>query len=540
MNIKFLLSLPFILLVFISQAQTNDEVLIFNQKWSDLDEVQFAYRDKNIIRFAKKEKKSSDYLLTLNYDDARLIMNDKVIGNLVMVKKDGKYGFMNTKGKKIIPLEYDFALPITAINANGEANVIVKKDKKYGAINIKNKTILPFEYDKIYQFQFNRVLCFKNNKYQFLNRELVAINADQYDDAFDFKPTGVALVILNGKYGLIDSTGKALLPMQYDKVRTFSDISGDRYFEVTQASKCGIADSVGNIIVPIQYDKVSFLPYQLLTGSFRGWDYYSKGKEDYIKFCNQGKFLVKKGNNEEIFDLSQNKTFGSGYSKLSYWGNSRVIARNTVGKYGVIDASEKNIVPFKYDSICCMVFNRSVMRIGNYYGVLGFEGTECAEAKFDRMDNADDYNHNFFGIDYGPNNYRTGYLGKNCQMFFHTEEEENSMANRQSNASSSSGSSSRNNSAAKAKTTNESDKFTGQVYFHFDSKNKARGERLYIHSGSNASSVTSTGVGSEASIKCQAGKVYYSFTGQKKDMILITEISTADCNKKFFSGDFVK
>lgn len=539
MNTKFLLVISFILFAIISHGQTNSEVLIFNQKWSDLEEVQFAYRDKNMIRYAKTEKKSTDYLLTLNADDARLIMNDKVIGNLVVVKKDGKYGFMNTKGKKIIPLEYDFARPITTLNSNGEPNIIVRKDQKYGTINAKNKTILPFEYDKIYQFQFNRVLCFKDNKYQFLNRELTAINADQYDDAFDFKPTGVALVILNGKYGLIDTLGKALLPMQYDKVRTFSDISTDRYFEVTQAGKCGIADSIGNIIVPIKYDKISFLPYHLLSGSFSGRDYYSKGKADYVKFCNQGYFLVKTGTKEQILDLSQNKTFGSGYSKLSYWGNSRVIARNTEGKYGVIDASEKVIAPFKYDSICCMVFNRSVMRIGKYYGVLGFEGTECAEAKFDRMDYASDYSHNFFGIDYGANNYRTGYIGKNCQMFLHTEDKNSNSQTYASSSPSSSG----NNPATKTSTTkapNESEKYTGQVYFHFDSKNKAQGERLFIHSGSNAASVTSTGVGSDASIKCQAGKVYYSFTGQKKDMKLITEISTADCNKKFFSSDFVK
>lgn len=86
----------------------------------------------------------------------------------------------------------------------------------------------------------------------------------------------------------------------------------------------------------------------------------------------------------------------------------------------------------------------------------------------------------------------------------------------------------------------QSETYSGQVYFHFDSNNKSKGERLYIHYGSNAAYKASTTVGSEASIKCEEGKVYYSFTGEKKDMILITELKPSDCKKKFYSKDFVK
>ncbi|MBL7912619.1 MAG: hypothetical protein JNJ41_16275 [Bacteroidia bacterium] len=81
--------------------------------------------------------------------------------------------------------------------------------------------------------------------------------------------------------------------------------------------------------------------------------------------------------------------------------------------------------------------------------------------------------------------------------------------------------------------------FSGSVYFSYDMMGKDRpGERLYIHSGSNAAYVSSTSPGSKATVKCEKGKAYYSFTGKKADMKLIKELSVDDCGKTFKYTDF--
>lgn len=76
--------------------------------------------------------------------------------------------------------------------------------------------------------------------------------------------------------------------------------------------------------------------------------------------------------------------------------------------------------------------------------------------------------------------------------------------------------------------------YSGSIYFKYDVSGSNRpGEKLYIHYGSNSASVTSTTPGSSATVKCQEGKVYYSFTGKKSDMVEIMDISEDDCGKTF-------
>lgn len=81
--------------------------------------------------------------------------------------------------------------------------------------------------------------------------------------------------------------------------------------------------------------------------------------------------------------------------------------------------------------------------------------------------------------------------------------------------------------------------FTGNVYFSYDMMGKDRpGERLYIHTGNNAASVSSTSPGSKATVKCEKGNAYYSFTGKKADMKLIKELTVEDCGKTIKYTEF--
>jgi len=92
---------------------------------------------------------------------------------------------------------------------------------------------------------------------------------------------------------------------------------------------------------------------------------------------------------------------------------------------------------------------------------------------------------------------------------------------------------------ASSPNTSSTDNFSGNVYFKYDMMGKDRpGERLYIHSGSNASSISSTTPGSKATIKCEKGKAYYSFSGKKAEMKLIKELSSDDCGKTLNYSDF--
>lgn len=64
--------------------------------------------------------------------------------NLSMFKKEGKYGYINKKGKIVIPAIYDYAYPFVKGMAYVELN------GKSGFINKKGKEIIPIKYNQLW------------------------------------------------------------------------------------------------------------------------------------------------------------------------------------------------------------------------------------------------------------------------------------------------------------------------------------------------------------------------------------------------------
>ena len=109
-----------------------------------------------------------------------------------------------------------------------------------------------------------------------------------YDYIYPFAD-GLAKVLLNGKYGVIDSSGKVVIPIDYDQIAVFSKdvillgsgsnwecinsqgqllsgvdtgsyavkalFNGNRLL-VCRDGKYGVVDFQGNIIIPIIYDSI--------------------------------------------------------------------------------------------------------------------------------------------------------------------------------------------------------------------------------------------------------------------------------------------
>ncbi len=77
----------------------------------------------------------------------------------------------------------------------------------------------------------------------------------QYDYACLFEG-GVARVMLNGKWGLINNKGIPLTEMKYDKIRP---LGTDNEIRVSIDGKEGYIDRSGKVIIPAVYDEIGFL-----------------------------------------------------------------------------------------------------------------------------------------------------------------------------------------------------------------------------------------------------------------------------------------
>lgn len=129
-------------------------------------------------------------------------------GFAAVKNEEGKWGYINTKGELAIPHLYEESNPFS------DGLALIKSEGLYGYIDGDNNIIIPPSYPEAYPFS-EGLACVKiDEKYGYINTDgTIAINP-QYELAFDFHE-GFA-VIKNGKYGLIDGSGTAIIAPTFD------------------------------------------------------------------------------------------------------------------------------------------------------------------------------------------------------------------------------------------------------------------------------------------------------------------------------------
>lgn len=171
------------------------------------------------------------------------------------VVKKSKFGFINAEGEEFIPCKYEWA---TYFN---DGLACVMTDKKngngYGYINEKNEVVIPFIYKDASTFRndfaYGR-LKDDDSLYGYFNKKGEAITKFCYSSATDFTTDGIAIVTDQaGKVGVIDTTGKNIIPHIYDSVGYFS--AG--FSVVKREGKFGCINLKGKEILPCKYDHMN-------------------------------------------------------------------------------------------------------------------------------------------------------------------------------------------------------------------------------------------------------------------------------------------
>jgi WG containing repeat len=163
---------------------------------------------------------------------------------LALVKDNSKWGYIDALGNKVIDTKFDIASGFTKgaavvklndkfflINKKGEpinnikyeaagtpenGTFPVQKDKLIGLIDSRGNTIIDFTqtYASILYMSEDRVWASKDGKWGLLDNTGKALTEFIYDGANYFK-NGYSVVFLNDKYGLINKAGKFIVPAEY-------------------------------------------------------------------------------------------------------------------------------------------------------------------------------------------------------------------------------------------------------------------------------------------------------------------------------------
>lgn len=131
--------------------------------------------------------------------------------------KDEKYGFLNKKGEIAIPFQYkqpgfsNFEGGECRVQINGKTNLINKKGEVVFTPQLTNN---------MENFSYGMALAYTKpdrSGFGFFGRDQQWKIKPIYDHATSFK-NGYSLVEKKGKQGVIDTTGKEILPVIYDDV----------------------------------------------------------------------------------------------------------------------------------------------------------------------------------------------------------------------------------------------------------------------------------------------------------------------------------
>ena len=235
--------------------------------------------------------------------------------NLLSAKKGGKYGFVNKKGKFVINPIFSFVFdfkegkavfcdsisqkrkcgiidgkgdiivkPIYDYigNNNAEKNIyIIKQGDKYGVINDKMKLILEPVYDEIskdYREDADAFTAKKGNKYGFIDQNGKLFIDLKYDGAGVFIG-GIAPVLLNGKWGLINLKDEVISDFKYiGWVESFKN--GVAKYHKCSTSRIGYTcfqdgyiDKQGNIFIEPIYKGIEYLFGNKAIAVFNGSKY---------------------------------------------------------------------------------------------------------------------------------------------------------------------------------------------------------------------------------------------------------------------------
>ena len=162
----------------------------------------------------------------------------------------GTWGFIDSNGNYVINPVYSNAM---SFNESGLAPVA--EGDKWGYINQKGEYVIEPQYEYAFQFAKNgKAQVTVNDKYGYIDLSGDFVIEPKFDDAFEFENGYAAVMIgdwMTGKWGYIDEKGEYLVEPQFEEAYHFTT---DGYAMVVKDGKCGLIDRSGNLVVDCKYD----------------------------------------------------------------------------------------------------------------------------------------------------------------------------------------------------------------------------------------------------------------------------------------------
>lgn len=330
--------------------------------------------------------------------------------------RDGKYGYIDEKGNEAIKCSYDMAYDfssngVAAVGVNDSYSEYLRGyNKKYGFIDTNGEQLTPFEYDAVSYINEGVIAVAKkvgeygNGEdilhWGFINGQLKEITEFEYQ--FEVSPASLSmnkngLIVvskstgqadLNGdfvyNYGVIDSTGKEIIPVQqirYGRTLMDSDLGNEGLIALakknTSGYACGFVNYENQTVISFEYENAAnFSENGLAAVEKNGrWGYIDVNGDMIIpckyrmaeSFAENGLALVETENGTYEYIDEEGKTVLSGN-----WDEAESFGKNGLAMIteessdgdtlkGLIDSEGEVIVPAEFKSIEMISLNSPII-----------------------------------------------------------------------------------------------------------------------------------------------------------------------------------
>jgi len=402
---------------------------------------EYYYRNESVYTAPVSERRwgyvdaRGKQVVAMTYDRAGTFNN-----GLAVVGKGGKYGVIDRTGKVVVPLQYDdISMPSSK---KAPTFFIVRSGAAWGTIDPAGKALIAPKYDAIYTFSDTHIVAKLSGQAHLLTLAGEEVPGVAYRDIWN-SGKGYAWVNKDGKWGLIDETGKVLIPPHDDlnnivdgvapvmidgkwgllnsagaqvlapKYDWISNIADDtKLAQVWLDKKGGMIDLTGREAVPVQYDEMKDTADGMTAVQLNGkWGYLEKAGAVAISaiYETAGNFadgvaLVTLAGKPLLIDRTGKEVARPAYDFVANGGEGYFkVARD--GKWGFIDKTGKEIVPPKYRFVISFSEGKALVAgggawsesvgkcallVGAKWGVIDTTGKEIIHPKYDRITPSDD------------------------------------------------------------------------------------------------------------------------------------------------------